>query len=72
MSENKANSLLLRALDRKISALKILIKYTYISEASHKKKIEVAISPRVVNGYSSNTQDIFFVELTLTYTNTCQ
>ena len=35
MSENKANSSLLRALSRKTLALKILIKYTYTHEASN-------------------------------------
>ena len=61
MSENKANSLWLRALGRKILALKILTKYIYISEALH-KKIFVVISPRVLNSYSSNIQDIFFCQ----------
>ena len=71
LSENKANSSWLRALGRKILALKILIKYIYTREASY-KKIFGCQSPRVVNGYSGNTQDIFFAELTLTYTNMCQ
>ena len=61
MSENKANSLWLRALGRKILALKILTKYIYISGASHKKFFFV-ISPRVLNSYSSNIQDIFFCQ----------